>query len=425
MSQWNEQFTQHPIHKTIKEVRDCLDADAKEPSEGLIIERRRLLKVLETIEIALSGLDPELAPLPILNTINDFFRNTNFWNEVHTYESNPVESHLRNLNEQINGQLPSVYQLASLQKSRKVLRITSAAENSFDTFVKAIDDKRKAFESELAELENRIGSVTTSEEELKRALKELISYQENKSAEWEADFNVEQSERSEKFTESQIAKSRDFEDWFEKFKQGSSSKAKEIVNEHTKALAQYSKDFDAEISKIKEDANQRHSEILELHGLAAGDAVVAGYVNNAEIEKTQADRWRRVALFFIIATAAWLGYAYKSNIGNSLEAGEILARMASIVPLTAVFLYGAVYASNQSRIHRNNEKQTRWFALEVKAIDPFLASLDPDQQKQLKEKLTDRIFGQNSTSEISSATNVDPNLLKVILDAMKDIAKPK
>ena len=43
--------------------------------------------------------------------------------------------------------------------------------------------------------------------------------------------------------------------------------------------------------------------------------------------------------------------------------------------LTAVLLYGAAYSAQQSTKHRNNEKRARWFALEIKAIDPFISSL--------------------------------------------------
>jgi hypothetical protein len=159
--------------------------------------------------------------------------------------------------------------------------------------------------------------------------------------------------------------------------------------------------------------------------LVAGDGVVAGYVNNAESEKKQANFWRWASIFFIALTAAWLGGTYYLDVTPDADAGTILARMARIVPLTAVFIYGAVYASKQSNIHRNNEKQTRWFALEVKAIDPFIASLDSEQQKQLKEKLTERIFGQNNNVSVSNEANVDPNMLKIILDTIKEVIKVK
>jgi hypothetical protein len=152
---------------------------------------------------------------------------------------------------------------------------------------------------------------------------------------------------------------------------------------------------------------------------------VAGYVDNAETEKKQANIWRGVAVAFIVATAVWLSFTYAADVNSTSDASTILARMARIVPLTAVFLYGAVYASKQSSLHRNNEIQTRRFALEVKAIDPFIASLEPDQQKQLKEKLTERMFGHSNGAQAFSAAHVDPNLLKIILDTVKDVAKGK
>ena len=41
----------------------------------------------------------------------------------------------------------------------------------------------------------------------------------------------------------------------------------------------------------------------------------------------------------------------------------------------------------------------RWFALEVKAIDPFLASLGEEDHKKLKVQICERIFGQSNNSD--------------------------
>jgi hypothetical protein len=55
--------------------------------------------------------------------------------------------------------------------------------------------------------------------------------------------------------------------------------------------------------------------------------------------------------------------------------------------LTAVLLYGAAYSAQQSTKHRNNEKRARWFALEIKAIDPFISSLpESDQQTTIRSR---------------------------------------
>jgi hypothetical protein len=52
----------------------------------------------------------------------------------------------------------------------------------------------------------------------------------------------------------------------------------------------------------------------------------------------------------------------------------------------------------------------RWFSLEVQAIDPFLSSLPIEQQNQLKNDLSQKLFGQNrstvekSDGDLSAAT---------------------
>jgi hypothetical protein len=107
------------------------------------------------------------------------------------------------------------------------------------------------------------------------------------------------------------------------------------------------------------------------------------------------------------------------------KADETLSWMHLVksASLTAVLLYGAIYASKQSNLHRNNEKKTRWFALEVKAIKPFISSLTQDQQKALIEKFSEKLFGQNAHQETSDTTEFNPNMLKAVGEMVAQIAK--
>ncbi|MDO6671611.1 hypothetical protein [Cobetia amphilecti] len=84
--------------------------------------------------------------------------------------------------------------------------------------------------------------------------------------------------------------------------------------------------------------------------------------------------------------------------------------------ISGVLLWGAAYSAQQSTKHRNNEKRARWFALEVKAFDPFISSLEPQQQQELKRQLAERIFGQNSTADEDSKV-VDEHALRAVTDA--------
>ncbi len=406
-------------------MRECLDVNVEKPSSSLLSERRRLLKIIDLIEETISGLDPEIVPVSNLNDINERLRQSSFWDLVQAYKSNPDPSQLTSANAHIDGHLPSIYEIMWMKEDKKVLKLNKSVEKSFDDFVEAVEKKNDEFVGEASKLESGLAATSSKQQTVEAAMDQLALGHGEKMNEWATEFTMSQTDRLENFADAQATRSKEFERWFAPFQKGTAAKAEKIIDLRATTLSEFYESFKKDTDEMRLDAENRHKQILELHGLVAGDGVVAGYVNNAESEKKQANFWRWVAIAFIAATAVWLGVTYFTDASSGLNAGEILARMARIVPLTAVFIYGAVYASKQSSFHRNNEKQTRWFALEVKAIDPFIAALDSTQQKELKVVLTDRIFGQNNGSKAPTTANVDPNLLKVILDAIKDVAKGK
>ena len=56
------------------------------------------------------------------------------------------------------------------------------------------------------------------------------------------------------------------------------------------------------------------------------------------------------------------------------------------------FLIGL--SAKQSNSHRESARYLRGVGLNIKALDPFLASLDVADQKALKKSLTSLLFGQ-------------------------------
>jgi len=58
--------------------------------------------------------------------------------------------------------------------------------------------------------------------------------------------------------------------------------------------------------------------------------------------------------------------------------------------------------------------------LEVKAFDPFISSLEPQQQQELKRQLAERIFGQSSMSDVDSKV-IDEHALRAFTDALGKI----
>lgn len=104
--------------------------------------------------------------------------------------------------------------------------------------------------------------------------------------------------------------------------------------------------------------------------------------------------------------------------------GEVnWAEVVTAASLTLILLGAAGYAARQSKLHRETEQHMRWFALEIKAIDPFLSSLPSEQQNELKNQLSQKLFGQNRLTADKSEGSVDPAAFKSITDAVLSIIK--
>lgn len=112
-------------------------------------------------------------------------------------------------------------------------------------------------------------------------------------------------------------------------------------------------------------------------------------------------------------------------IGTITSHGIDWSLVVTTLSVTAVALIAAQYAGRQSRVHRMNEQRLRWFSFEIAAIDPFIASLPPDKQKEMKANLTEKLFGQDRVVEErpQKVRGVDSNATKTLLDELKEIIK--
>jgi hypothetical protein len=154
----------------------------------------------------------------------------------------------------------------------------------------------------------------------------------------------------------------------------------------------------------------KHEAILGIHGLVGTDGVAGGYQKSANDERAAANLWRKISMGSISLAAIWIFIKYFLGFDLTPNGGINWAEAITATSLTVVLLGGAGYAARQSKLHRETEQQMRWFSLEVQAIDPFLSSLPIEQQNQLKNDLSQKLFGQNrstvekSDGDLSAAT---------------------
>lgn len=423
MSRWSEDFNNHKLHSTLKSLREISEARPKGLGTEEITELRRLRKILDILENTLQQVDPEIVPTPTLDTINQGLEHDHIQGNLVRYTTEePSLSQLVQANDQLSALLPSInYLLAFSQKIEDSKRVASV-EKTFENFISNISEAQTEHDEKVNQQDTELNELKSLSESVRANFKELEQDVSNSKNQWQeqftndqsarqTEFSQDQADRKSEFSNSQSAWVSEFSDWFSTYKSTADD-----------ALEARHKTFDENLAEKILDAESKHQRILDLHGLVAGDAVTAGYLEDGKSERSAANFWRWVSISFILLTIAWLAFAYwlaYTHPSTSEAPWEALARTAS---LTGVLLVGAAYASRQSKAHRDQERKARWFGLEVKTFDPFISSLSDEQQKALREKLADKLFGQQQTVEPDTAAHMDNDMFKTLSDLVLKLA---
>lgn len=441
MNRWKEAFEEHPIHETLSWLADAASSNVEDLSEGEVEEQRRLKKIIDRYRLVLASVDPEIVPVNQIDSLNTQLRHQNVTNQVNAYVQSGKAAHLVVINDHVSKHLTQLSIIQSLSDDSESQEKIAYIDSVVDSTINGLSVKKEALDAQLT----NVSSLTEAQAKKLNSLSEEI---EQKKAE----LNKLTSDWQNQFSSAQESRSQEFSKWRDTFASEKSKEVQEIIDKHDEALDSQEKLLKTELDRVIEDSKSKHQSILDLYELTAGDSVGAAYIQSADDEKGQANRWRNVSVGFIGVTVIWLVFSFFYNSGtlSSVETAPNLltaqeeneenqsktvvsetARM-ELTPsqkngfpwhtmfiafsISGVLLWGAAYSAQQSTRHRNNEKRARWFALEVKAFDPFINSLELSQQQELKKQLAERIFGQNSTNDEDSKV-VDEHALKVVTDA--------
>lgn len=418
MSRWSENFDSHQIHNSIQTLKEWLDVEVEQIDSEHEDERRRFNKALELIKAALDGQDSELFPENLLTNLNNQLRQAQIWNQVQSYSSNQNVQHLRNANDHLTGQLPLVHQIAALAGPPEATKKVRSIEEAYSKFCKAIEKVQQDFEVRLSESEGSLVEIQDGLAAYKEALENLKVQSEQTFSEWQNEFGEAQNSRAEEFSSAQIQRGEKFDEVMREIRAKSEAETKDISAKHSERLKSA---FDTHMQDVQErmdDMKAKHAAILEIHGLVGTDGVAGGYQKTATDEHKAANIWRRVAMVSLGLTAAWLLLKFFLGFGGASAGGVNWAELVTAGSLTLVLLAAAGYASRQSKTHRDLEQQMRWFSLEVKAIDPFLSSLEDADQKELKKQLSERLFGKDRTATHARKSGVDIGAYKELSESI-------
>jgi hypothetical protein len=419
VSRWSDEFENHPIHQLLIQAIEFLETEVENTDVKFEDERRRLRKVLGNLQQVVQGLDGEFFPKPILDQINAHF-SQHVLAQLRTFSTNHGIAQLQTANDQVTQHVPQIFQLAAMSRQMESQAVIAKAEQGFNSFATSMENTAKETDKRFTKHEEQLAEISETAEALSHTLEGLETSANGKLAEWQDDFTDKQTTRAQEHSDVQIERDTKFDALLSEWGATVEAQRSKIEQVQTDKLQGTLDAFKATGKEVLDDVREKHQSIREIHKLVGRDSVAGGYQTSAGEEKKEADRWRWISLACLAAAIAWLGVKYGMSLTQAFSGGLNWPEIITASSLTAVFLVAAGYTSRQSKLHRDNEKQLRSYALETKALDPFIASLEKADQQAIKAELVRRMFGQQNTQTSGKSAKLDDSTIKTLVDKFSD-----
>lgn len=181
--------------------------------------------------------------------------------------------------------------------------------------------------------------------------------------------------------------------------------------------------IDTGTDKIISDLEAKLEEAKKIVGAVSDNAVTGNYKIVANNHKITADVFRIIAIVLMITMSSLLIYAIWDVSGENYDWTKSLVRILAAAALS----YPATYAARESSKHRKLEIINRKSELELTAIGPFIELFPELKKQEIKEKLVEKFFGNNSSTlnEIDNEKDVEVSigtverLIKTLLPFIK------
>lgn len=400
MNPWREAFEKHQFVTKIDGALTVLEAASLESLSARDLDQfARLIKALKFSRARLKSIDPDLVGQSSLNNLGGWM--TTITNNVQNFPTTPNLSYIQTANNVLDNVIELVRSFRITAKDSD--QVASAAAAAFqDKAVEEIARVRTAAD----EADSELSSVKKELSRTKEAIEQQKGRLDQSIAEFQKQFSQSEAERAKEYAAS-VAK---------------------LTDQVAGQVTQFQKDFESDLTARKEKGDEhlaflaeREKQVNEIFG-AIGSASFAGHFKNtADQQEKTADRYRTIALILMICMVGIAGVAFYHTLRQETPDWKLFAfRLAT----SLVFLIPALYAARESAKHRARESRLRKSHLELAAIDAYLILLPEETRNALKEKLTEKFFGQAETTE-KDETVTGHALLNVIEIAVKNLTSGK
>lgn len=378
MSRWVESFESHELVSSWSNLTEVVDSERldEKTTESVAAEIARIRKVVGYLDSVFDKIDPELAPVNVLNNMGKHVNACVA--EVNHFLANSNSGHLTNANAQLDNLILVFNQLPASN-----LAITKQEAKNFitgysSTFSAALKRFNSDVEKSLQSVTSEFASVQETLNERREELKELTSQLktteqtiQKQTAEFNSQFQSSEKTRSERFDQ--------------------------VVNEYSDDADKEFEELATKTSRILEVLSTLQANAQEVYDVTINTLQAGAYSGYANEERKKANWLSFIAsVLFIVGTAALVA----PEVVRFFSEEEYVFSFQSTfyrVGTSIILFVPAFYFAKESTRHRTNEIVNRRRQHILTTLDPYTKLMDPKKAEELKIHVAKTVFSDINT----------------------------
>jgi chemotaxis protein histidine kinase CheA len=443
MSSWTSRITDHRIWDLMKNLGPLIDQaeriDDVEPDAVEALERLRA--VLALCGKRLGGIEPLAMSPTSLEPIAAGFDQQKVAVEAFIADRNAA--HLTDANRAADAVLAGLAQIPAISSSEELIDLIQAvtsyrlllderlrsettarreAQSRINELTKSLEDVKNSSQTTLTELKAQLDAerqkISSLAAEQQKAFAEAQESRVNTLTKTLTDqqgqFSAAQESRSRDFTTAQTESQKRLDsviaDYTKRLTDQDGEFTKQraaFVTTATEKLSLLNEDYDKKAKAILDDVNRHRSDIEKLVGVIGSLGVTSGYQTTANRARISMWIWQGITVTAMCGLIYFAYHAFLPSVQGDFKWESFAARVFLTITVGVL----AAYAGAQADRFFHMEKSNRKLALELTAIDPFIALLPQAEQDKFKLEVGRRTFAQEeaiiATPEKSPATTLD------------------
>ena len=430
MSKWEDRIQNSATYTAAKKLLARLnEIDSDSMSLEAIDAINRAKLVIELLVDRLDNTDSRLLSISNLDNISSHLSNASscFDNWQNTRDDMYLGiSYMNGYIDNILSYIPSLTPTMDIKETRKAIAGLNRLVGQYKrTAAKEIDSisakgtaAEKTIDEKVTEAKNEFEALGVKIDELNKDLKDIKDSSNSISTEQQLSFTKSENVRNEavnKFIEDQ---KRTIEETFSK----KSDEADRITD-----------DIDKKLNATEAKAEDSLARIDELLNIAGDKTLIHDYSSSAKEDMEAADRWRKITMFLLFAVLGFSCWVVYEIIHTKDASWQFLVARAFVM----LFAGGiAGYTATQSSEHRKAQRANQRTAHQLKALKPYLLSIEGDVKlrNEIIKTVAYRIFNNEEDNQVKKpkrlfrskeeAPIMSSQLIELLLTlAKKDLVK--